>query len=99
MAKEKTVVIFRKYPDGEVIALFPEIPHDRFGVTCSSYMHNGQHGAADCVGVDRQTKPASPKEYASLKRELTGIGYALDIKKKFTRPMETIRHANALMQR
>lgn len=66
-------VIFRKYPDGEVIALFPDIP-DSPGY-CLSYMHIGQHGGADFNGVMADTKPATPKDYYYLYLELVSLGY------------------------
>ena len=70
-----TDVIFRKFKDGDVIALFPGLPGDNSPNTCSSYQHIGQHGAAsvDLVG---DTKLATPEEYAPLQAELVRIGYA-----------------------
>jgi hypothetical protein len=61
-------VIFRKYPGGEILALFPYMIDDRG--YCSCYEHIGQHGAADYHHCIRSTKPASPEEYAELKAEL-----------------------------
>lgn len=78
-------VIFRKFPDGDVIALFPGLPGTANANTCSSYMHVGQHGAAD-TGLVRDTKPAARAEYAPLLKELRAIGYDnLRIAKRFTR--------------
>jgi hypothetical protein len=72
------LVVFRKWKDnGDVIALFPEIPADIHGYYCDSYEHVGQHGGADYYGVVRQTRLARPEEFASLARELTMIGYAI----------------------
>jgi hypothetical protein len=65
-----TVVVFRKYRDGEIIALFPEVDEGRG--ECSSYMHVGQHGRADYTGVIKSTVPAKPEEFAALRRELEG---------------------------
>jgi hypothetical protein len=72
-----TEVIFRKYKNGnkEIIALFPYVCETRFG-TCESYMHIGQHGTADYLGVMQDTKPATPAEYADLKAELENYGPA-----------------------
>lgn len=75
----KTKTIFRRYPSGEVIALFPELPDDLAGRLCLSYQHTGQHSGADCCGVIHSTRAASPAEYASLARELEGRGYALQV--------------------
>ena len=87
---EETAVIFRKYPNirgGEVIALFPEIPGDYSGYTCSSYMHVGQHGAASWHGCIDESRAAKPEEYASLKKELESapFGYRLRIYKRWQR--------------
>lgn len=95
MAEEKTIVVFRKYPDGEVIALFSEIPHDNRGLLCSSYMHVGQHGAASCPNVSRETEPASPFEYAPLKKELEWIGYNLEVRERITPAMKKVRMREA----
>ena len=78
-------VIFRKYPDGDIIALFPEIAakNDR-GYTCQSYMRVGQHGAADPLTVVPQTKIANQEEYQPLFDELTNmVGYDLKVIKRF----------------
>ncbi len=81
--REKTEVIFRKYPDGEIIALFPDITGSPGFI--ESYLHVGQHGSANYNIVMRQTKPAKPAEYAELKEELEGLGYYLDVKQKRTK--------------
>ena len=79
----RTKTIFRTFKNtGEVIALFPEIPHDRQGDFCMSYMHVGQHGAA-CPTVVGSTIPASKEEYQGLFDELTKLGYNLEIIKRF----------------
>jgi len=89
----KTKTIFRKFKDtGEIIALFPEIPHDVNGFTCSSYMHVGQHGASS-LGLHDVSKPATPEEYAPLQRELESIGYDLQIIKRIPRNAYQTRKA------
>ncbi len=70
MKKDKTPVIFRKWPGGDVIALFPTELGTADPYTCSSYEHVGQHGAADPQDVISATKPASPGEYSDLLAEL-----------------------------
>jgi hypothetical protein len=60
--------------DGEVIALFPALPGGRLG-ECISYVHVGQHGAADHGYVIGTTLPAQPDEYADLQAELVRVGY------------------------
>ena len=70
-----TPVIFRRYPDGEVIALFPTLLGGRYG-ECVDYLHFGQHGSADYNRVIQLTRPAEPEEYANLRAELVAVGYA-----------------------
>ena len=74
--------IFRVYPNGEVIALFPQIPAGIGGWLCESYMHIGQHGAAGTQTVVTQTRLASRKEYLPLLKELEQIGYKPVVAKK-----------------
>ena len=90
----KTKVIFRKWQNGDIIALFPEDPSDVHGRYCNSYMHVGQHGGAD-YGLINTTKPATPTEYKDLARELRQIGYKLDIRKRATYAMHEKRREAA----
>lgn len=78
----KTKVIFRKFKNGEIIALFPELKEGRGLIL--SYMHIGQHGDAS-PEIVTDTKPATPEEFAPLYNELTGIGYRLEVRKRLTR--------------
>lgn len=73
MKKDK--VVFRKFPEGEIIALFPNEKVDLKG-NINSYQHIGQHGGASPELV-RELKKATPKEYRELKQELISIGYKL----------------------
>ena len=70
-----TKVIFRKWKGGDIIALFPDEPWSRQDCTTSSYMHIGQHGAADYTGVIAATRPAREEEFRDLLAELQAIGY------------------------
>lgn len=82
-ANDRDMVIFRKFPDGGIIALFPykaAVCLDAW--PCQSYMHVGQHGAAD-PRIVADTQPAQPQEYAALKAELEQIGYRLDVRQRF----------------
>ena len=75
-----TPVLFRvwKGKEGGVLALFP---HDDEGNgKVSSFMHVGQHGGADLVGCLARTRPATPEEYADLKRELEKTPYYYKLK-------------------
>jgi len=74
-----TKVQFRKWPEGDVIALFLEEPGTPDPATCSSYQHIGQHGSADPYLVRNVTRPARPHEYHALARELRRIGYKLRV--------------------
>jgi hypothetical protein len=80
-----------KKGDKDLIALFPTLPATHRPHECESYMHVGQHGAADCQGVIRDTRAAKPEEYAPLKRELEGIGYRLKVLKRVPRSMHEKR--------
>lgn len=74
-ADETTRVVFRRYPDGQIIALFPDIPWSGQRGETTSYMHLGQHGAADYSHVVATTRPACGSEYRDLLAELERIGY------------------------
>jgi hypothetical protein len=84
MSTTKTKVIFR-IDSQEVIALFPQDAGTMNAYTCSCYVHNGQHSSADPDLVIRQSKPATPKEYRPLAKELRRIGYRLHIVKRQNR--------------
>lgn len=77
----KTTVIFRKYPDGDILALMPYDIANGEG-NCTSYMHVGQHGAAHYEHCISQTKPAVYAEYKNLVDELISLGYNLEIRRK-----------------
>lgn len=80
-----TKVVFRKFKGGEVIALFPREIANNNPYHCESYMHVGQHGAAD-TGIVHGTSPATPEEYAPLKLQLERIGYNnLIVQERITR--------------
>jgi hypothetical protein len=80
---EPDMVVFGKFPDGGIIALFPYLPAECLNSwLCESYMHIRQHGAADPLIV-YDTRPANPEEFASLKSELERIGYQLAVRRRF----------------
>lgn len=81
---DATVVIFRKWNNGQVIALFPMEPVTYNPAYCESFEHIGQHGAADPHGIVLRTTAASPDEYAAVKRELESApyGYQLEVRKR-----------------
>ena len=80
----QTLTIFRKFKDGEIIALFPEEDWNHYG-GCSSYMHMGQHSGADYNHVLAISKSAKLEEYRDLKTELESRGYNLKIRRKWVR--------------
>lgn len=51
----------QKVQRGETIALFPYMPGNAHGNAVTSYMHTGQHAAADYAGVIAVTRPATGK--------------------------------------
>lgn len=74
-------VVFRKFSDGDIIALLPNSLDTNY--TIASYMHVGQHSGADYDHVISKTKPAKESEYADLLNELVRVGYTnLRIMKK-----------------
>jgi len=81
--KMTTPVIFRKFKEGDVIALFPTIPHSwKYDFTC--YQHIGQHSGCEGI-ITELTKLCKPEEYRDLLEELISIGYDdLVVRKKIT---------------
>lgn len=82
-------VMHKRY-GGEVLAVFPAEPwrgeHDPTG-TVSCYAHVGQHGECEPWHVIAHSRPATPEEYADLRKELEGppYGYRLKIYKRTQR--------------
>ena len=86
--KTATPVVFRVWRrkpkfkgDIDVIALFPEIL-GRTGMVWS-YEHVGQGGDAFYHLVVEKTRPAKPKEYRDLAKELRGLGYKFKVYKRW----------------
>ncbi len=73
---DTTQVVFRM-DDGEVVAVFPTMLERDGMIGC--YARLGQHSMCSREWV-RNTRPARPDEYASLRAELERIGYKLDIR-------------------
>lgn len=89
----KTKVLFRRWSDGDILALFPCDPGTNNPGTCSSYAHLGQHSSADLQLCIAASRPAAPAEYADLAQELTRIGYNLDIRPRTPRNAYKLRCA------
>lgn len=91
-----TLVVFRRWRDnGDIIALFPELPADCQGYFCDAYEHVGQHGGAGFHGVVQATKPVSVEDAADLIQELERIGYVLRPIKRASYRVHEARRATA----
>jgi hypothetical protein len=84
---KKTDVVFRKFTDdNSIIALFP---YDFWGwgkIECMSYMHVGQHGAAEYSACVKNSVPVSEEEYKPLFTEWDSLGYNLRVIKRRNYP-------------
>ena len=85
----KTKVIFRMEGRGKnaaCVALFPRDAGTNDPYTCSCYAHLGQHASASPEYM-RRSVPATPEQYADLKRELEAhpYHYKFVIGHRFTR--------------
>jgi len=83
--KQKTDMIFRKEKSGkfkgDIYALFPhEVCNYNGNVTC--YAHIGQHSEANYIHCIQTTVPARKSEYTYLYRELSDIGYNINVVKR-----------------
>lgn len=73
---EKTRVHFRKFPDGDIIALLPD--HRSKDGFIDSYQTIGQHSCASASLIN-ELEFATDEESTELKRELESIGYKLEV--------------------
>lgn len=80
MEKQILKVVFRKFNDGEIIALFPQIKFGCPHYEIMSYMHIGQHSEVDHHAVVEQTTLATEEEYQVLLNEIKSIYHDYDIK-------------------
>lgn len=82
--QNKTVVVFRRWYGGDVLALFPYEKADVHSLYCMSYQHHGQHAHADYTGVISRTRPVKidDPDVLDLVSELTRIGYDLQVKQR-----------------
>lgn len=79
---EKTIVLFRMFPDGEIVAVFPEVAGSLGEVVF--YAHVGQHGSGPFEHIMDITRAAKASEYDDLKKELTEhYGYDLDVRRVY----------------
>jgi hypothetical protein len=77
--------VFRKFPDGEVIALLCDTAPDCNPGNVMSYVHVGQHGEAS-RGLGRSLRLATPAEYEPLRLELEAV---------YGQPVRAIRRLRA----
>ncbi len=72
ITEAETVVLFRKSIDeySDVTAVFPFEEAIRNEPFMGCYAHVGQHGSCHLDWVTEKTRPATPDEYANLKKEL-----------------------------
>ena len=87
----KTTVIFRKWNNGQIIAIFPEIPADHCYGHCMSYEHIGQHGTCAPGYVIHATTQASEAEALPIRKELESIGYELQVRLRYCESMQQRR--------
>ena len=76
--KKVLKVVFRKFDNGEIIAMFPQFTNKR-NYRIDSYMHIGQHAECDPMIV-HDTKLATENEYESLLKEIQSIYHDYDIR-------------------
>lgn len=78
-----TAVIFRRFEEGDIIALFPSLPCDDSGLI-TSYQHIGQHSGAS-PDLIHELAPVPEADYAPLLAELVSVGYDdLDVLEPYT---------------
>lgn len=73
----ETKMAFRKFPDGEIIALFVDDVDTRFQ-SCESYMFHGEHAPAELTLIE-SLEPAGEEEYRDLKLTLESRGYRISV--------------------
>ena len=76
--KVKIDVYFRKFPEGDVIAIWKEESTSSNYRSWASYMHVGQH--SECspeLVIDLDV--AREQEYLPLKKEMETLGYVVNV--------------------
>ena len=80
MKKQVLKVVFRKFDNEEIIALFPEIKFGCPHYKIMSYMRIGQHYEVDHHAIIEQTKLATEEEYKALLKEIASVYHEYEIK-------------------
>lgn len=68
------VAFVKDIVDGDIIAVFPEEPHSRYGSDVVMYVHMGQHTNGSIEWALDQDEP-SYSEMIDLFNELVRVGY------------------------
>lgn len=90
-------VIFRKYREGDIVAVFCDSPGTNNPATVMTYQTIGQHGSAGAALIMAHTVPASPDEYRELAGELSRVGYGgFDIRRRM--PSNAYANRQALIR-
>jgi hypothetical protein len=76
--------ILRQYPDGEVIALFPDEPANEDGSWCMAWLQTGVFYGVDPAEVMKTTKPAD--ESVAVKKALRKLEKHPHMKKVKRKP-------------
>ena len=69
---------------GTVFAVFPHECADYKG-NVTTYQHIGQHSAGDYGYCIESSRPATPNEFADLKKEMEYLGYLVNVVRKQNR--------------
>jgi len=89
----KTVTHFRRFREGDLIALFPYEAATRDARMCVSYQFMGEHGPADYEGILKITRPVKSRhpDAIELAKRLRSRGYVLDIRDRAPSSYEAYR--------
>lgn len=82
LVDETVEMIFRIFPNGEVIALMPGLTDSFKSSECMSYMHVGQHSVCNLKHITSKTRLATPAEYQELYLELRYREYVIKVIKR-----------------
>lgn len=84
----KVKVVFRKMLNGEIIAIFPEIPSSkRSKFMCDAITEQYEHVCVNARIMFLLSSQPSEEEVEGLRKALEIIGYELDIKCRVTEGM------------
>src|ERR1035437_7887782 len=78
LTKVEFLVNEREPKNPDLFAYFPEENYDNEGKFKTAYSHVGQHSSAS-PEYAKESRPATPEEYAPLKTELESLGYNLEV--------------------